>query len=76
METTYHSNPAINAEVSATTLAAEVADLAAGYPPRAWKCPCGAIHRRGHFMAIGVHRCLRCGYAGTGGVMFDESESA
>lgn len=68
----YHPDPAIAAEVAADVLAAEVADLAAGYPPRAWTCPdCGAEHSRGHFLTIGSHRCLRCGYVGTGGVMAD-----
>lgn len=73
----YHPDPTINAGVAADVLAAEVADLAAGLPPRAWACPsCGRSHKRGHFQAIGQHRCLRCGYAGTGGVMFDETEEA
>lgn len=65
----YHPDPVINAEIEAAALAAELADLAAGYPPRAWTCPCGASHNRGHFQAFGVHRCLACGYVGTGGVM-------
>ncbi len=69
MAATYHPDPAINAEVAAAALAAERADLAAGYMPRRWLCDCGAEHRRGHFLTIGVHRCLGCGYVGTGGVM-------
>lgn len=69
-EVEYHPDPEIDAEVAAEVLEAERVDLAVGYPPRAWTCPdCGATHSRGHFMTIGVHRCLGCGYAGTGGVM-------
>jgi hypothetical protein len=70
-ETTYHPDPAINAEVAADALDAEMADLAAGYNPRRWRCECGAEHSRGHFQCIGVHRCLKCGYVGEGGVMLD-----
>lgn len=67
---TYHPDPDIAAEVAAEALAAERADLAAGYSPRRWSCPeCSTSHSRGHFMSIGVHRCLRCGYYGDGGVM-------
>lgn len=67
---TYHPDPVIAAELAADTLDAERADLAAGYLPRSWSCPgCGASHSRGHFMVIGTHRCLGCGYAGSGGVM-------
>jgi len=74
-ETTYHPDPEINAEVALDTLEAEIADLAAGYPPRWWTCPdCLAQHNRGHFGVIGNHRCLRCGYVGDGGVMHDERE--
>lgn len=72
----YHPDPAVNAEVAADALAAEMADLAAGYPPRPWLCECGASHSRGHFMSIGVHRCLACGYVGEGGVMFDPDDPA
>jgi hypothetical protein len=73
----YHPDPAINEEVAQEALNAEVADLAAGMEPRRWTCPCGASHDRGHFQTIGVHRCLRCGYVGSGGVMWDpQSESA
>ena len=73
MSDTYHPDPTINAEVAQQTLEAERADLAMGYPPREWKCPdCGASHKRGHFMTIGVHRCLSCGYVGTEGVMMLE----
>jgi hypothetical protein len=67
----YHPDPEINAEVAQQTLDAEKFDLAAGYPPRRWTCPCGASHSRGHFGFIGNHRCLRCGYAGDDGVMED-----
>jgi len=66
----YHSDPVINEEINRDAAAAEAADLEAGYPPRWWKCPtCGTEHSRGHFQAIGVHRCLGCGYVGDGGVM-------
>lgn len=71
--TAYHPDPAINAEIRADAIETERADLAAGYPPRRWICECGASHSRGHFgFIIGNHRCLRCGYAGTGGVMVDD----
>ena len=66
----YHPDPEINEGIVADSLDAENADLAADYPPRRWECECGASHGRGHFMSIGVHRCLRCGYVGTGGRMF------
>lgn len=56
--TTYHPDPQINAHVAADALDGECADLAAGYPPRRWRCVCGAEHSRGHFGAVGVHRCL------------------
>ena len=71
----YHPDPAINAEVTLDAIEGEKADLAAGYPPRRWTCACGASHGRGHFPpgTIGSHRCLACGYAGTGGVMWDPS---
>lgn len=72
-ERTYHPDPEINAEVAAQALEAERLDLAAGYLPRRWICECGASHERGHFMAIGVHRCLRCGYYGDGGIMVDRN---
>ena len=70
MTTAYHPDPEINAEVAADAIEAERTDLAAGYPPRRWRCVCGTEHSRGHFGAIGVHRCLACGYVGTEGVMF------
>ena len=70
----YHPDPGINPEIVADALAAERADLAAGYAPRRWRCICGAEHSRGHFETIGVHRCLTCGYIGTGGVMLDSGE--
>ncbi len=69
MSSTYHPDPVINPEAAATALEAERTDLAAGYKPRRWLCDCGAEHGRGHFLTIGVHRCLACGYVGTGGVM-------
>jgi rubredoxin len=66
----YHPDPVIDAEVAAVALEAERADLSIGYPPRFWECPqCGNGHTRGHFLAIGQHRCLHCGYVGGGGVM-------
>lgn len=67
---TYHPDPEIAAGIALEALAAERADLAAGYPPRRWSCPeCATSHSRGHFMTVGVHRCLHCGYYGGGGVM-------
>lgn len=69
LSTYYHPDPEINAEVAAEVLEAEKADLKAGFEPRRWMCECGAEHGRGHFQSIGVHRCLACGYVGTGGVM-------
>lgn len=65
----YHPDPAINAEITEQSIEAERIDLAIGYPPRAWTCPCGTTHSRGHHLTIGIHRCLRCGYVGTAGVM-------
>jgi hypothetical protein len=67
----YHSDPIINEEIIIESIASEALDLTIGYPPRRWTCPCGASHSRGHFNAIGTHRCLRCGYVGSGGVMWD-----
>jgi hypothetical protein len=69
MSTRYHPDPAINDQVAADALDAERADLAAGYRP--WRCVCGTEHSRGHFGTVGVHRCLACGYVGTGGVLLD-----
>lgn len=74
VQVVYHPDPSINAEITADALAAEIADLEAGYMPKRWICPCGASHRRGHFGVIGSHRCLRCGYAGPDGVMVTEDE--
>ena len=74
---TYHPDPEINAGVVADAAEAERADLAAGYPPRRWRCPeCSTEHSRGHVGAIGVHRCLSCGYTGPGGIMFVEGEES
>lgn len=70
----YHPDPYINQEIADETLKAEIADLAAGLEPRGWTCECGASHLRGHFYAIGTHRCLACGYVGDGGVMWDPAE--
>lgn len=76
-EIAYHPDPIVSADVARDVLAAEVADLAAGLPPRRWTCPeCGRSHGRGHFLCIGQHRCLHCGYVGEGGVMWDETEEA
>jgi hypothetical protein len=52
-------------------LEAEVFDLSVGADPSRWECECGAQHGRGHFQAIGIHRCLRCGYVGLGGRLID-----
>ena len=66
----YHPDPEINEEVIAAALEGERIDLAAGYNPRYWYCPdCASGHERGHFMTIGIHRCLGCGYVGAGGTM-------
>lgn len=71
----YHPDPDINAGVAADVLEAEIIDLRIGYPPRHWTCPdCGRGHSRGHHMAIGRHRCLCCGYEGSGGVMSTPDE--
>lgn len=67
----YHPDPSINAGITADAIQAEAADLQAGYAPRRWTCPCGKSHSRGHLQAIGQHRCLSCGYVGSGGVMWD-----
>jgi rubredoxin len=68
--TSYHPDPEINAELIQQANEAEAFDLSIGYPPRWWTCPeCGVAHNRGHFQAIGQHRCLSCGYVGAGGVM-------
>jgi rubredoxin len=72
----YHPDPGINAAIAAEAAESERLDLLAGFPPRSWLCPdCGTVHDRGHAGAIGVHRCLACGYTGPSGVMFrDASE--
>jgi len=67
----YHPDPEMNEGIADDVLKAEIYDLSIGYPPRRWTCLCGRSHSRGHFMAIGQHRCLWCGYVGTGGVMWD-----
>jgi rubredoxin len=75
MPSPYHPDPEIDAEVRAEVLEAERADLAAGYPPRRWICPhCAHWHNRGHFLAVGQHRCLNCGYVGNGGRMSTHEE--
>ena len=71
---TYHPDPEINHGVTLDAIEAELSDLAAGYEPRWWMCQCGAMHHRGHFHIVGNHRCLTCGYVGTGGVMADTKE--
>jgi hypothetical protein len=71
----YHPDPDVDAEVAAEVLEAEKVDLAAGLSPRWWACPqCGNCHKRGHFGAIGNHRCLKCGYTGSGGIMGTDDE--
>lgn len=74
MQVCYHPDPEINAQVAQEAMDAERADLKAGYPPRTWQCECGASHSRGHFMSIGCHRCLRCGYQGPGGILIGPGE--
>jgi hypothetical protein len=70
----YHPDPEINESIELEMAESEFIDVRAGYPPRWWMCPCGASHNRGHFMSIGVHRCLKCGYVGGGGVMAETRE--
>lgn len=65
----YHPDPEINAEIIDMAIESEAFETSVGYPPRAWTCVCGATHNRGSFMTIGTHRCLKCGYIGTEGVM-------
>jgi rubredoxin len=66
----YHPDPEINEEIVADALAGEIADVAAGYPPKFWRCPdCGRGHKRGHFLTVGIHRCMGCGYMWTGGTI-------
>ena len=65
----YHPDPEVNEELVALALENERVDLAAGFPPKFWRCECGAGHSRGHFQIVGVHRCMWCGYVGTGGTM-------
>jgi hypothetical protein len=61
----------IEQEIEEDVREAEIADVLAGYAPRPWTCDCGTTHSRGHFLTIGQHRCLRCGYVGTGGILGD-----
>lgn len=72
----YHSDDEINAEVAVGARAGEAADLAAGFPPSSWECECGARHSRGHYLTIGTHRCLACGYVGIGGALVEGSKDA
>jgi hypothetical protein len=69
----YHPDPEINEEIAADAREGEEASLAVGLDPTPWECECGAAHARGHFMVIGSHRCLRCGYVGDGGRLMDPS---
>lgn len=73
MTVSYHPDPEINAEVVRDAADAERSDVRSGYPPRRWMCPdCGASHERGFFpLGTDAHRCLRCGYLGVGGVLWD-----
>lgn len=70
----YHPDAEIAAECHEQAVEAEATDVAAGYAPRGWRCDCGAEHSRGHFLTVGVHRCLACGYVGTGGTLGDPPE--
>ena len=66
----YHPDPEIDAELTRQAIENEEYDLSVGYPPRWWTCPvCKKSHNRGHFQAIGTHRCLNCGYVGSDGRM-------
>ena len=69
MKLNYHPDPEINASLHAEAMENERIDLEAGLPPRRWRCDCGAEHGRGHFLYIGQHRCLNCGYVGEGGYL-------
>jgi hypothetical protein len=64
----YHPDPEINAEVALERARGELLDIRAGYPVSRWTCPdCGRSHRRGFMPGSLAHRCLWCGYVGTGG---------
>lgn len=66
----YHPDPEINAGISQQALEAERYDLSIGYPSRWWVCPgCNKSHNRWHFEAVGIYRCLTCGYVVAGGTM-------
>jgi hypothetical protein len=39
-----------------------------------WECPCGASHDRGCVDGVSAHRCLKCGYVGEGGKIWDPEE--
>lgn len=72
---TYHPDKEINTAIEQEMIKSERIDMAAGYPPRWWKCPeCGSTHNRGHFLVLGRHRCLKCGYDGVGGVMAETKQ--
>lgn len=71
----YHPDQEINAEIAVQAAEGEEFDVfTVGYPPRRWQCGCGASHDRGHYQSPGVHRCLRCGYVGTGGALVSRSD--
>jgi hypothetical protein len=64
----YHDDETINREIHLDMLAAEAADLKAGFPVTRWACDCGASHSRGTINGV-AHRCLRCGFIGVGGTL-------
>lgn len=70
----YHPDPDIDAGIHEEAQESERRDLDAGYPPRRWRCGCGAEHGRGHYLTIDTHRCLACGYVGTGGALIGPGE--
>lgn len=69
----YHPDPGINEGVAADAREGEAASLAAGLAPSPWECTCGAAHGRGPIEGGDLHRCLNCGYVGTGGRLMDPS---
>lgn len=73
--TSYHPDPEIDREVVAEALEGEAYDMSVGDAPWWWQCPaCKRSHNRGHHGAIGIHRCLGCGYTGPCGMMSERRE--
>lgn len=75
LSTAYHPDPIVNLTLIAEANEGERADLEAGYPPKRWRCPCGAEHSRGYVPgSFTLHRCLACGYIGELGVLLNPPE--